>query len=203
MHDIWSTCGELARCLAFGNDISTSSLQFRTHRTFQRIRPLRVSIFTARRNAGIPSAVLATAIPSVGPSANLKGPYFSRVCVSACMCVCLCVCVFYPSTLTDFHETWSQGPYCGLVSPRPWSRPAAEEPRDAFLKISKNSQKSQNSNFRILVHHFLGLCLLCVVKKFDSIRTKLTEEIHFEICPYGDSDNGIAAAARRSPGYCN
>ena len=38
-------------------------------------------------------------------------------------------------------------------------------------------------------------------KKFDSIRTKLTEEIHFEVCPYGDSGNGTAAAARRSPGY--
>jgi len=24
-------------------------------------------------------------------------------------------------------------------------------------------------------------------KKLDSIRTKLTEEIHFEVCPYGDS----------------
>ena len=24
-------------------------------------------------------------------------------------------------------------------------------------------------------------------KKFDSIRTKLTEEIDFEVCPYGDS----------------
>jgi len=30
---------------------------------------------------------------------------------------------------------------------------------------------------------FLRLCLLCIVKKnFDSIRTKLTEEIHFEVC---------------------
>jgi len=27
------------------------------------------------------------------------------------------------------------------------------------------------------------------------IRTKLTEEIHFEVCPYGDSGNGIASAA--------
>jgi len=34
-----------------------------------------------------------------------------------------CVCVsdrhFYPSTLTDFDETWSRGPYCDLA----WSRP--------------------------------------------------------------------------------
>ena len=34
-------------------------------------------------------------------------------------------------------------------------------------------------------------------KKLDSIRTKLTEEIDFEVCPYGDSGNGTAAAARR------
>ena len=30
---------------------------------------------------------------------------------------------------------------------------------------------------------FLRLCLLCIVKKFDSIRTKLTEQIYFEISP--------------------
>ena len=65
----------------------------------------------------------------------------------------------------------------------------------------KNSQKSQNSNFRILVHHFLCLCLLCIVKKLDSIRTKLTEEIDFEVCPYGNSNSGTAAAACRSAGY--
>jgi len=67
----------------------------------------------------------------------------------------------------------------------------------------KNSQKSQNSNFKILVHHFFSSMSPVYCKKFDSIRTKLTEEIHFEVCPYGDSGNIIAAAARRSPGYCN
>jgi len=42
---------------------------------------------------------------------------------------------------------------------------------------------------------FVGLSVSPVYcKKFHSIRTKLTEEIHFEVCPYGDSDNGIAAA---------
>ena len=30
------------------------------------------------------------------------------------------------------------------------------------------------------------------------MQTKLKEEIRFEVCPYGDSGNGIAAAARRS-----
>ena len=33
-------------------------------------------------------------------------------------------------------------------------------------------------------------------KKLDSIRTKLTEEIDFEVFPYGDSGNGTAAASR-------
>jgi len=54
--------------------------------------------------------------------ANLKGPYF-QPSLSVCLCVCLCVCVsdrhFYPSTLTDFDETWSKGPYSDLVWPRP------------------------------------------------------------------------------------
>jgi len=35
----------------------------------------------------------------------------------------------------------------------------------------------------------------------DSIQTKLTEEIDFEVCPYGDTGNGTAAAAQRSSGY--
>ena len=64
-----------------------------------------------------------------------------------------------------------------------------------FFENLKNSQKSQHSNFKILVHHFWRLCLLCIVKTFDLIRTKLTEEIGFEIYPYGDSGNGTAAAA--------
>jgi len=47
----------------------------------------------------------------------------------------------------------------------------------------------------------LRLCLLCIVKKVDSIRTRLTEEIDFEVCcPCGDSGNGTAAAAGRSAG---
>jgi len=63
------------------------------------------------------------------------------------------------------------------------------------LKISKNYQKSQNSNFKILVHHFFAPVSPAYSKKFDSIRTKLTEEIHLEVFPYIDSGNGIAAAA--------
>jgi len=57
---------------------------------------------------------------TVGPIANLKGPYF-QPSLADCLFVCLCVTDwhFYPSTLTDFEETWSQGPYCDLV----WLRP--------------------------------------------------------------------------------
>ena len=57
-----------------------------------------------------------------------EGPLFSAefvcesACLSACLSVCLSVCVcvsdrhFYPSTLTDFDETWSQGPLSGNKS---------------------------------------------------------------------------------------
>jgi len=88
------------------------------------------------------------------PDCKPEGPLFSAefVCESVCLSVCVSDRHFYPSTLTDFDETWSQGPYSDLV----WSRSAAEGPRDAFLKISQNSQKSQNSNFKILVHHFFA-----------------------------------------------
>ena len=50
----------------------------------------------------------------VGPIANLKGPYF-QPCLS--VCVCGSDRHFYPSSLTDFDKTWSQGPYSDLVVP--------------------------------------------------------------------------------------
>ena len=63
------------------------------------------------------------------PDCKPEGPLFSAefvclsVCLRVCVCVCVCVCVsdwhFYPSTSTDFDETWSQGPYCDLIWPRP------------------------------------------------------------------------------------
>ena len=59
-----------------------------------------------------------SALPSVGPIANLKGPYF-QPSLSVCVCVCVSDRHFYPLALTDFHETWSQGPYSDLVWPRP------------------------------------------------------------------------------------
>jgi len=57
---------------------------------------------------------------SVGPIANLKGNYFQpSLSMSLSVCVCVSDRHFYPSMLTDFDETWSQGPYSDLVWPRP------------------------------------------------------------------------------------
>jgi len=52
----------------------------------------------------------------IGPIANLKGRYF-QPSLSVCVSVCLCVSErhFYPPSLTDFGETWSQGPYSDLL----------------------------------------------------------------------------------------
>jgi len=44
-----------------------------------------------------------------------EGPLFSAKFV----CLCVSDWHFYPSALTDFDETWSKGPYCDLVWPRP------------------------------------------------------------------------------------
>ena len=50
-----------------------------------------------------------------------------------------------------------------------------------FKKFLKN-HRIRISKFWSII--FLRLCFLCIVKKFDSIRTKLTQEIDFEVCPF-------------------
>jgi len=76
-------------------------------------------------------------------------------------------------------------------------RGTARRPFENFKKFSKITEfEFQNSGSSFLVPVSPVYC-----KKFDSIRTKLTEEIDFEVCRYGDSGNGIAAAVRRSSGY--
>ena len=45
------------------------------------------------------------------PDCKPEAPLFSAEFV----CLCVCDRHFYPLTLTDFDETWSQGPYCDLV----------------------------------------------------------------------------------------
>ena len=103
------------------------------------------------------------------PDCKPEGPLFSAEFV----CLSVSDRHFYPSALTDFDETWSQGPYSDLVWPWPyWSRLAAEGPRNAFLKISKILK-----NHRIRISKFWSIfcvCVSCIVKKFDSIQTKLT-----------------------------
>ena len=64
----------------------------------------------------LPGCVRANILHFVGPIANLKGPYFQQ---SLSVCLCVSDRHFYPSTLTDFNETWSQGPYSDLVWPPP------------------------------------------------------------------------------------
>jgi len=63
------------------------------------------------------------------------------------------------------------------------------------MKIFKKILK----NHRIRISKFWSIIFFACVspvycKKIGSIRTKLTEEIHFEVCRYGDSSNGSAAA---------
>ena len=62
------------------------------------------------------------------PDCKPEGPLFSPafVCLCVCLSVCLSVCVpltgtstLQAATLTDFDETWSQGPYSDLIWPRP------------------------------------------------------------------------------------
>ena len=66
-----------------------------------------------------------------------------------------------------------------------------------FKKFSKITEfEFQNSRPSFFASVSPGYC-----KKFDSIRTKLTDEIDFEVCPYGNSGSGTAAAARRLAGY--
>jgi len=69
---------------------------------------------------------------------------------------------------------------------------------DAFLKIAKITEfEFQNPG----PSSFASVSPVYCKKKLDSIRIKLTEEIDFEVCPYGDSGNGTAAAAQCSEGY--
>ena len=67
-----------------------------------------------------PAAGVAKNVEFFGPIANLKGHYFQpSLSMSLSVCVCVSDRHFYPSTFTDFHETWPQGPYSDLAWPRP------------------------------------------------------------------------------------
>jgi len=71
--------------------------------------------------------------------------------------------------------------------------------RGTARRLFENSQKSQNLNFKILVHHFWHLCLLCIVKK---IRLDSNKTDGGEVCPYCHSasmDATPPSSSMRSP----
>jgi len=72
-------------------------------------------------------------------------------------------------------------------------------------RLFENFKKFSKITIRISKFWSSFFASVCPVycKKIDSIRTKLAEEIDFELYLYGDSGNGTAAAARRSAGYCD
>ena len=105
----------MSRCLAEQGAVNKSRLA--THS---------VGLITSLRN-GVETNPLSVLLPNVSLLPRLRkmlarlqtwrALIFSRVCLSVCMCVS--DGHFYPLTLTDFDETWSQGPYGDLVWPRP------------------------------------------------------------------------------------
>ena len=143
----------------------------------------------------------------VGPTANLKGPYFQSS-LSVSLSVCLSVCLWLALLPFNVNRFW----WNLVTSTLLWSslaatimvqigrRWTARRLFENFPKFSKITEfEFQNSG-----PSFLRLCLLCIVKKFDSIRTKLTEEIHFEVCHSGNlppivacsgSTGGVAACS--------
>jgi len=136
-----------------------------------------------------------------GLIANLKGHYFQPS-----LSVCLCL---WPALLPfNIDRFW----WILVTRTLLWSSLATTimvqigrrgTVRRLFENL-KNSQKSKNSNFKILVHHFLAsVSPVYCKKKFDSIRTKLTEEIHFWSLPlsryhkYGrDTPSSLQAPTR-------
>jgi len=106
---------------------------------------------------------------------------FSRVCLSVCVSLTgTCTLQRWPILMKLSHTDPTvisfgrdhNGPH----------RPQRDR-ATPFWIFKKLFKKSQNSNFKILVHPFC-VCVSCVLqKKIDSIRTKLTKEIYFESAP--------------------
>ena len=107
---------------------------------------------------------LSSLAASIGRLQNWRAIIFSRVCLSVCLCVS--DRHFYPSTLTDFDETWSQGPHCDLVWPDHNGPDRPQRDRATpFWKFQKILQNHRILIFKTLVDHFLHLCQPCTVKK--------------------------------------
>ena len=140
---------------------------------------------------------------SIGPIANRRALIFSRVYLWVCLCVCL-----WPALLPfNVDRLWWNSVTRTLLWPslavtimvQIGRRGTVRRLFENFKKFWKITEfEFQNSG-----PSFFASVSPVYCKKFNSIRTKLTKEIHFEVCPYGDSGNGTATAARRSPGYSN
>ena len=119
----------------------------------------------------------------------MKGPYF-QPSLSVCLRVCVSVCLWpalLPFNVNRFWQNlvtrtllWSS--LAATIMVQIGRRGTARRLFENFKKFSKITEfEFQNSG-----PSFLRLCFLCIVKKFDSIRTKLTEDIDFEICHSGN-----------------
>ena len=121
---------------------------------------------------------------SFGPIENLKCPYFEP---SLSVCVCLWLALL-PFSVNRFWRNlvtrillWSGLAVTIMVQiGRRGTMRCLFENFKKFSKITEFEFQNSGPSF------FLRLCLLFIVKKFDSIRTKLTEEIHFEVCHSGN-----------------
>ena len=122
---------------------------------------------------------------------------FSRVCLSVCLSLCL-----WPALLPFSVDRF----WWNLVTRTlRWSSLAATivvqighggTTRCLFENLKKFSKVTEFEFQNSGPSFFASVSPVYCKKKSGSIRTKLTEEIDFEVCPYGDSGNGTAAAAR-------
>ena len=128
---------------------------------------------------------------------------FTRVSLSVCLSVCL-----WPALLPfNVNRFWRNLVIRTLL----WSNLAATimvqiGRKGTARRLFENLKKLGFSKITEFECQNSGPSFFASVspvycKKFDSIRRKLTEEIDFEVCPYGDSGNGTAAAGRCSTGY--
>jgi len=105
----------------------------------------------------------------IGPIANLKGHYF-QPSLSVCLSVCLWLALL-PFNVNRFWRNLVTRTllWCSLAVTI-MVQIGHRGTTHCLLKISTNSEKSQNSNFKILVHHFLRMCLLCIVKNWTRFK---------------------------------
>ena len=137
--------------------------------------------FTKQRCA---STVYATAVFLLARLQTWRALIFSQVCLSVCVCLWPALIPFsvnrFSRNLVTRTLLWSS--LVATIMVQIGRRGTARRLFENFKKILKNH--------RIRILEFWSIifcmCLLCIVKKIDSIRRKLTEEIHFEVCHSGN-----------------